>query len=160
CTGPAFARASPRACHEASRRARSLLQDGRQMTVARAKMRVAQWARLHTPARCGLRWGAWYPVMALTPREAQLWVRGRAVVVARSLLELRSTPSRPPNVAGRSAVWRYPAATGRTGAIRSTAGTEPRAGDIEGAGSGEQGADNPSGGSSPGLNNPRSLLPS
>ena len=29
-------------------------------------MRVAQWARLHTPARCGLRWGAWYPVMALT----------------------------------------------------------------------------------------------
>src|SRR5439155_199496 len=86
CTGPAFARAPPRACHEASRRARSLLQDGRQMTVARAKMRVAQWARLHTPARCGLRWGAWYPVMALTPREAQLWVRGRAVVVARSLL--------------------------------------------------------------------------
>src|SRR5206468_1263910 len=85
----------PRACHEASRRARSLLQDGRQMTVARAKMRVAQWARLHTPARCGLRWGAWYPVMALTPREAQLWVRWRAVVVARSLLALRSTPPRP-----------------------------------------------------------------
>src|SRR5947208_16586266 len=73
------------------------------MTVARAKMRVAQWARLHTPARCGLRWGAWYPVMALTPREAQLWVRGRAVVVARSLLELRSTPPRELTVA-RTAV--------------------------------------------------------
>ena len=69
------------------------------MTVAGAKMRVAQWARLHTPARCGLRWGAWYPVMALTPREAQLWVRGRAVVVARSLLELRSTPPREWTVA-------------------------------------------------------------
>src|SRR5205809_4518940 len=69
------------------------------MTVVRAKMRVAQWARLHTPARCGLRWGAWYPVMALTPREAQLWVRGRAMVVARSLLELRSTPPREWTVA-------------------------------------------------------------
>ena len=62
-------------------------------------MRVAQWARLQTPARCGLRWGAWYPVMGLTPREAQLWVRGRALVVARSLLELRSTPPREWTVA-------------------------------------------------------------
>lgn len=62
-------------------------------------MRVAQWARLHTPARCGLRWGAWYPVMGLTPREAQLWVRGRAMGVARSLLELRSTPPREWTVA-------------------------------------------------------------
>jgi len=62
-------------------------------------MRVAQWARLQTPARCGLRWGAWYPVMGLTPREAQLWVRGRALAVARSLLELRSTPPREWTVA-------------------------------------------------------------
>src|SRR3989442_2660413 len=57
-------------------------------------MNAAQWARLQTPARCGLRWGAWYPVRGLTPREAQLWVRGRAVAVARSLLELRTTPPR------------------------------------------------------------------
>jgi len=57
-------------------------------------MRVAQWARLQTPARCGLRWGAWYPVMALTPREVQVWVRGRNIQVARSLLEFRSTPPR------------------------------------------------------------------
>jgi len=62
-------------------------------------MRVAQWARLQTPARCGLRWGAWYPVMGLTPREAQLWVRGRALAVARSLLDLRSTPPREWTVA-------------------------------------------------------------
>ena len=62
-------------------------------------MRVAQWARLQTPARGGLRWGAWYPVMGLTPREAQLWVRGRALAVARSLLELRSTPPREWTVA-------------------------------------------------------------
>lgn len=54
-------------------------------------MRVAQWARLREPARCGLRWGAWYPVMGLTPGEAELWVRGRAMVVARSVLELRDT---------------------------------------------------------------------
>jgi hypothetical protein len=57
-------------------------------------MRVRKWARLHTPARCGLRWGAWYPVVALTPQDAQLWVRGRPIKVARSLLELRSTPPR------------------------------------------------------------------
>ena len=62
-------------------------------------MRVAQWARLQKPARCGLRWGAWYPVMVLTPREAQLWVRGRGIAVARSLLELRSTPPREWTVA-------------------------------------------------------------
>ena len=62
-------------------------------------MRVAQWARLQTPARCGLRWGAWYPVVGLTAREAQLWVRGRALAVARSLLELRSTPPREWTVA-------------------------------------------------------------
>jgi len=55
-------------------------------------MRVAQWARLREPARCGLRWGAWYPVMGLTAREAQLRVRGHSLVVARSLLELRDTP--------------------------------------------------------------------
>src|SRR6266699_2239744 len=54
-------------------------------------MRSAQWARLQEPARCGLRWGAWYPVMGLTPREARLWVRGHAMVVARSLLELSNT---------------------------------------------------------------------
>lgn len=55
-------------------------------------MRDAQWARLRAPARCGLRWGAWYPVVALTPRQAQLWVHGRALTVERGLLELRSTP--------------------------------------------------------------------
>ena len=62
-------------------------------------MPVTRWARLQTPARCGLRWGAWYPVTGLTPREAQLWVRGRAVAVARSLLELRTTPPREWTVA-------------------------------------------------------------
>ena len=66
-------------------------------------MRVDQWARLQTPARCGLRWGAWYPVMGLTPREAQLWVRGRGLAVARSLLELRSTPPREWTVARTTA---------------------------------------------------------
>ena len=62
-------------------------------------MRVAQWARLQTPARCGLRWGAWYPVTGLTAREVQLWVRGRTLAVSRSLLELRSTPPREWTVA-------------------------------------------------------------
>ena len=62
-------------------------------------MRVAQWARLQTPARCGLRWGAWYPVTGLTAREVQLWVRGRTLAVSRALLELRNTPPREWTVA-------------------------------------------------------------
>ena len=57
-------------------------------------MRDPQWARLKTPARCGLRSGAWYPVVALTPRHAQVWVHGRALTVERGLLELRATPPR------------------------------------------------------------------
>jgi len=36
--------------------------------------------------------GAWYPVTGLTAREAQVQVRGRMVMVPRSLLELRVTP--------------------------------------------------------------------
>ncbi len=55
-------------------------------------MSFMSWARLHTRAICGLRWGAWYPVTGMTAREAQLQVRGRLVVVSRSLLELRITP--------------------------------------------------------------------
>jgi hypothetical protein len=37
--------------------------------------------------------------MAVTPREVQLWVRGRNMPVARSLLELRDTPPREWTVA-------------------------------------------------------------
>jgi len=37
--------------------------------------------------------------MALAPREVQVWVRGRNVQVARSLLEFRSTPPREWTVA-------------------------------------------------------------
>jgi hypothetical protein len=57
-------------------------------------MAFAQWVRLQVPARCGLRWGAWYRVTALTPREAHVWVSGHALTVSRSLLELRTTPPR------------------------------------------------------------------
>src|SRR5229473_916576 len=55
-------------------------------------MRVVRWARLEACATCGLRLGAWYPVTGLTAREAQVQVRGRMVMVPRSLLELRVTP--------------------------------------------------------------------
>src|SRR5439155_15241948 len=66
-------------------------------------MRVVRWARLQSAATCGLRLGAWYPVTGLTAREAQVQVRGRMVMVPRSLLELRATPSQewtvvPPRV--------------------------------------------------------------
>jgi len=55
-------------------------------------VRLAQWARLLTPGRQGLRAGAWYSVVARTPKEVQLAVRGRTVTIARSLVELRDTP--------------------------------------------------------------------
>src|SRR5436309_2508953 len=55
-------------------------------------MRVVRWARLQSAAPCGLRLGAWYPVTGLTAREAQVQVRGRVLMVPRSLLELRTTP--------------------------------------------------------------------
>ncbi len=55
-------------------------------------MRVVRWARLQSSAPCGLRLGAWYPVTGLTAREAQVQVRGRVLMVPRSLLELRTTP--------------------------------------------------------------------
>src|SRR5713226_9687744 len=55
-------------------------------------MRVVKWARLEACATCGLRLGAWYPVTGVTAREAQVQVRGRMVMVPRSLLELRATP--------------------------------------------------------------------
>ena len=55
-------------------------------------VRLAQWARLLTPGRQGLRAGAWYSVVGRTPKEVQLTVRGRTVTIARSLVELRDTP--------------------------------------------------------------------
>ena len=55
-------------------------------------MRLAQWARLLTPGRLGLRAGAWYSVVSRTSKEVQLAVRGRTVTVARALVELRDTP--------------------------------------------------------------------
>jgi len=55
-------------------------------------MRVVRWARLQSSAPCGLRLGAWYPVTGLTAREAQVQVRGRVLMVPRSLVELRTTP--------------------------------------------------------------------
>jgi len=55
-------------------------------------VRLAQWARLLTPGRLGLRAGAWYSVVGRTPKEVQLAVRGRTVTVSRTLVELRDTP--------------------------------------------------------------------
>jgi len=55
-------------------------------------VRLAQWARLLTAGRLGLRAGAWYSVVGRTPKEVQLAVRGRTVTVARTLVELRDTP--------------------------------------------------------------------
>lgn len=53
---------------------------------------VVRWARLRRPADCGLRLGAWYPVAALSATEVRVYVRGRLVRVARTLVELRTAP--------------------------------------------------------------------
>ncbi len=55
-------------------------------------MRVVQWARLRSSAACGLRLGAWYPVAALTAREAHVRAHGQVAKLPRSLLELRVVP--------------------------------------------------------------------
>ena len=55
-------------------------------------MSVMSWARLQVRTPCGLRLGAWYPVIGLSARDAQVQVRGRLVVMSRSLLELRTMP--------------------------------------------------------------------
>ncbi|HEU5262881.1 MAG TPA: hypothetical protein VFU41_15785 [Gemmatimonadales bacterium] len=55
-------------------------------------MRVVQWARLQSSASCGLRLGAWYPVVVLAAREAHVRVHGQVAKLPRSLLELRVAP--------------------------------------------------------------------
>lgn len=57
-------------------------------------MQRMRWARLVGVAGCGLRRGAWYPVVALSATEVQLHVRGRVARVPRALLELRDRPPR------------------------------------------------------------------
>ena len=55
-------------------------------------VRLAQWARVLAAGGTGLRAGAWYSVVARTPREVQVVVRGRSVSVPRAAVELRDTP--------------------------------------------------------------------
>ena len=55
-------------------------------------VRLSQWARVLAPGNTGLRAGAWYSVVARTPREVQVVVRGRNVSVPRAAVELRDTP--------------------------------------------------------------------
>jgi hypothetical protein len=57
-------------------------------------MSVFRWARLQVSASCGLRLGAWYPVTALTVREAHVRIQGRIAKIPRDLLEFRTTPPR------------------------------------------------------------------
>src|SRR5439155_1383541 len=86
-------------------------------------MRVVRWARLQSAAPCGLRLGAWYPVTGLTAREAQVQVRGRVLMVPRSLLELRTTPPLEP----RAPLHRAPTELGRPRTRRAADGGAPQA---------------------------------
>ncbi len=73
-------------------------------------MSVVRWARLQVSANCGLRLGAWYPVTALTVREAHVRIHGRIAKVPRDLLEFRTTPPREWTVVrGPLSVARVPA---------------------------------------------------
>ena len=52
-----------------------------------------QWARVRSDVNCGVRRGAWYEVLLLTPDEAVLNVRRRPVTFARSTVQI--VPTQP-----------------------------------------------------------------
>jgi hypothetical protein len=71
-----------------------------------------QWARLKTDVKCGLRRGAWYRVIRLTPEEAILDVDRKPITIARDHLDLVSIPPdhwtvvpRPRDVVGPAVGW-------------------------------------------------------
>lgn len=75
--------------------------------IQHSTMAGATWARLQADVKCRLRRGAWYRVIQLRAREAILDVGRTPVSVARSALQLSSTPpsqwtvvSDPRNAAG------------------------------------------------------------
>jgi hypothetical protein len=53
-----------------------------------------QWARVRSDVNCGVRRGAWYEVVGLSPEQAVLNVGRQPVTVARSVLQI--VPVRPP----------------------------------------------------------------
>ncbi|HXF94861.1 MAG TPA: hypothetical protein VNI61_02045 [Gemmatimonadales bacterium] len=55
-------------------------------------MPPVQWARLCVDVQSPLRRGAWYKIVKLGPQDAVVDVKGRAVTVARALLEVVPAP--------------------------------------------------------------------
>lgn len=55
-------------------------------------MSAAQWARIRIDVQSPLRRGAWYKVVRLGAQEATVEVKGKAVPVPRSQLEIAQAP--------------------------------------------------------------------
>lgn len=71
-----------------------------------------QWGRLQVDVDCGLRRGAWYRVVSLTPEEAVLDVNRQRLCVPRASLTIVSAPRqswtvvrRPRDAKGLAAEW-------------------------------------------------------
>ena len=75
-------------------------------------MAALQWARLKGVTHCGLRRGAWYRVLQLSPRDALLEVPPKPLSLPRNALQFLSLPpsawavvAQPPDARGRAASW-------------------------------------------------------
>ncbi len=75
-------------------------------------MAELQWARLKGVANCGLRRGAWYRVLELTPRDAVLEVQRKPLSLPRHSLQFLSVPpytwtvvAQPHDARGLAAAW-------------------------------------------------------
>jgi len=56
------------------------------------RLPIGRWARLRDDVRrCGLRRGAWYPVVSLGPDEAVVVVRHHSMIVPQTYLEIVTT---------------------------------------------------------------------
>jgi hypothetical protein len=71
-----------------------------------------QWARVKGVTNCGLRRGAWYRVLELSPRDATLAVPPQPVSLPRNALQFLSVPpyawavvAQPRDATGRAATW-------------------------------------------------------
>ena len=62
-------------------------------TLSKGRVETPQWARVRADINCGVRRGAWYKVLSLTPEEAVLDVNGRPYPVPRAVLQI--VPVRP-----------------------------------------------------------------
>lgn len=64
------------------------------MIAWRSSPSELKWARLQADVQCGLRRGAWYQVISLTPHNAVISVNAKPLPMPRTLLEIHAGPPR------------------------------------------------------------------